>query len=411
MNISSRTGPGWAIRLATVVAVALLAACGGTAGVGSAAPAKNAQGVTKDTIKIGATEPLSGGAALSGAGFKAGLDAAVQEINAKGGVNGRKFSLTVLDDGFEAARSVANVRQLGDQEQVYAVVVPAGSANLPGSWPYIQQKGLPMFGPVLPPDPKLKSVFLLGTSHTDQTRVIADFLNGKGVKTIGYVGQDNDLGTAILDGLSTQSAKYGMKIVDQEKTQANSTNVSAAVLKLRDAKPDAVVFGTDNTQTGLIMKQSKALGFNPIFIGDSSTANTGALSAVNVAGAAADGLYGSMVIALTSEQTPQVLAYRSAMQKYDVDQINNAFALQAYAYCQVFFAIVKKQGSDLSWDNFYKVAESTKNLQTGLLPPVNFGALPDGHTGTQGAKIAQYKGAAPVGSWQVETSDWISYKK
>ena len=411
MNDSSRTGPRWATSLALSVAVALVAACGGTAGVSNTAKTANAQGVTKDTIKIGATEPLSGGAALSGAGFKAGLDAAVQEINAKGGVNGRKFALTVLDDGFEAARSVANVRQLGDQDQVYAIVVPAGSANLPGSWGYVQQKGIPVFGPVLPPDPKQKSVFLLGTSHADQTRVIVDFLNTKGVKTIGYVGQDNDLGTAIYDGLSSQAAKYGIKIVDQEKTQANSTNVSAAVLKLRDAKPDAVVFGTDNTQTGLIMKQSKALGFAPIFIGDSSTANTGAGSAVNVAGDAADGLYGSMVISLTSEATPQVQSYRAAMQKYDPDQINNAFALQAYAYCQAFFAIVKKQGSDLSWDNFYKVTEATKNLQTGLLPPVSFGPLPDGHTGTQGAKIAQYKGAAPGGSWSVVTSDWISYKK
>jgi branched-chain amino acid transport system substrate-binding protein len=404
-------GPRWAVQLAALTAALLVAACGGTAGVSTSSTPKNAQGVTSNTIKIGATEPLSGGAAASGAGFKAGLDAAVQEINAKGGVNGRKFSLTVLDDGFEAARSVANVRRLGDEEQVYAIVVPAGSANLPGSWPYVQTKGIPVFGPVLPPDPKLKSVFLLGTSHTDQARVITDFLNGKGVKTVGYVGQDNDLGTAILSGLTTQTAKYGMKIVDTEKTQANSTNVSAAVLKLRDAKPDAVVLGTDNTQTGLILKQSKSLGFAPIFIGDSSTANTGAGSAVNVAGDAADGLYGSMVIALTTESSSQIEAYRAAMQKYDPDQVNNAFALQAYAYSQVFFQLVKKQGSDLSWSNFEKVAEGTKNLQTGLLPPVSFGPLPDGHTGTQGAKIAQYKGAAPGGTWSVVTSNWITYKK
>lgn len=402
--------PGWATRLATVAAVALVMACGGTAGVGTST-AKNAQGVTSTTIKIGTTEPLSGGAAASGAGFKAGLEAAVKEINAKGGVNGRKFDLTILDDGFEAARSVANVRRLGDEEQVYAIVSPAGSANLPGSWPYVQTKGIPVFGPILPADPKQKSVFLLGTSHTDQTRVAVDFLNTKSVKTIGYVGQDNDLGTSILDGLTTQSAKYGMKIVASEKTQANSTNVSAAVLKLRDAKPDAVVFGTDNTQTGLIMKQSKALGFSPIFIGDSSTANTGSGSSVNVAGDAADGLYGTMIISLASETTPQVAAFKTVMQQYAPDQANSAQALQSYAYMQAFFAIVKKQGSDLSWDNFDKLVEATKNLQTGLLPPVTFGPLPDGHTGTQGAKVAQYKGAAPGGSWQVATPEWISYKK
>ena len=402
--------PRWTRQLVSLLTLVVVAGCGGTAGV-AGPTVKNAQGVTSTTIKIGTTEPLSGGAAAAGASFKAGLDTAVKEINAKGGINGRRFELTVLDDGFEAARSVANVRRLGDEEQVYAIVSPAGSANLPGSWPYVQQKGIPVFGPILPPDPKQKSVFLLGTSHTDQTRVAVDFLSTKNVKTIGYVGQDNDLGTAILDGLTTQAAKYSMKIVDTEKTQANSTNVSAAVLKLRDAKPDAVVFGTDNTQTGLIMKQSKALGFSPIFIGDSSTANTGSGGSVNVAGDAGDGLYGTMIISLASETTAPVQAFRTVMQQYNPDQANSAQALQSYAYMQTFFALVKKQGSDLSWENFYKLVEATKNLQTGYLPPVNFGALPDGHTGTQGAKVAQYKGAAPAGKWEVVTDQWQSFKK
>jgi branched-chain amino acid transport system substrate-binding protein len=409
MRVASGRSSSWASSLIIGLVAPSLVACGGTAGI-SQTPTKNAQGVSANTISIGTTLPLSGGAASSGAGFKAGLDAAVREVNARGGINGRKIQLTVLDDGFEAARSVANVRRLGDEDQVYAIVSPAGSANLPGSWPYVRQKGIPVFGPVLPPDPKLKSVFLLGTSHTDQARVIMDFLASKGVKTIGYVGQDNDLGSAILAGVTEQARKDGLQVVDEEKTEPNSTDVSAAVLKLRDAHPEAIVLGTDNTQTGLIMKQSKALGFSPIFIGDSSTATTGASSAVNVAGNAADGLYGTMAVELTSDDTPAVRAYRAAMEKYDPDQVDNAFALQAYATCQVFFHIVQKQGNDLTWANFIKVAEATRNLQTGLLPPVSFGPLPNGHTGTHGAKIAQYRGEAPGGTWSVVTPAWITYK-
>ncbi len=410
MRGTSTGGSRWTAHLVAGAAAALVAACGGTAGVGQA-PERNAQGVSAHTIAIGTTLPLSGGAASSGAGFKAGLDAAVQEVNARGGINGRKVQLTVLDDGFEAARSVANVRRLGDEDQVYAIVSPAGSANLPGSWPYVRAKGIPVFGPVLPPDPSLKSVFLLGTSHTDQARVIVDFLKTRGVKTIGYVGQDNDLGSSILEGVTEQARKDGLQIVDEEKTEPNSTDVSAAVLRLRDARPEAVVLGTDNTQTGLIMKQSKSLGFSPIFIGDSSTATTGAASAVNVAGSAADGLYGTMAVELTSDDTPAVRAYRAAMERYDPGQADNAFALQAYATCQVFFHIVKRQGNHLSWTDFVKVAETTRNLQTGLIPPVSFGSLPSGHTGTHGAKIAQYRGAAPGGTWSVVTPAWITFKR
>lgn len=375
---------------------------GGEGGAATAAAA--VQGVTADTFTIGTTLPLSGGAATSGKGFEAGLNAAVKEINDKGGLLGRQVKLVVLDDGFEAARSVANIRRLGDQEKVYAVVSPAGSANIPGSYPYLKQKGMPLFAPVLPPDPKQDSVFLLGTSQRDQARVIVDFLAGKGVKKFAVIGQDNELGHAIRDGVKEEAAAVGAEVVANETTEPNSTEVSSAVLKVREAKPDAIVLGTDNTQSALIMKAVDELGWKPAIMGTSSTVTTGSTGTVEPAGASAKGIYGTFISELPTSESPEATAWRTAQEAVAPDQVGSAYALQAYASTKIFFDIVNRMGEDLSWANFQKTAESLKGYESGIYPPITFGPAADGgHVGTTGAKVAEWDGSA----WKVITDTWL----
>ena len=383
---------------ATLAVTIAIAGCGSS----GSSTGKNAQGVTSTTIKIGTTLPITGTAAAAGVGFQTGIKKAVDEVNAKGGINGHKFDLTVLDDGFDAARSVANVRRLVEDEKVFAIVSPAGSSLLPGSWPYLKGKGIPMIGPVSPPDPQMDNVYLLGTSLEDQHRVIADYLSkSKGVKTIGIIRPDNLEGQNRSRGLHTQAAKDGIQVVAEEVVATGSTDVSAAVLNVKAKNPDAVDIETDNTGATLILKQMQQLGWHPLVTGDSSTMGPGGTNVTKPAGTAAEGIIGTQLVELPDTDTAAVQHWKSLGAPAPAAN----FDLQAYANAQVFFDIVKRMGSDLSWSNFQKVAESTKNFQTGLLPPVTFGKLPTGHTGTQGAKVSQYQN----GKWSEQT-DWIQPK-
>ena len=358
-----------------------------------------AQGVGDDVIKIGTSLPLSGGAAVAGEGFQAGLKAAVAEVNAAGGIGGRRIDLVVLDDGFEAARSVANIRRLGEEEKVFAVLGPAGTANLPGSFAYLARKGMPMFAPVLPPDPDQDEVWLLGTGHTDQVRVIVDWLAGEGVKTVALLSQDNDLGAAFAAGIDEQAPKHGVTLVASEKLEPNSTDVDSAVLKLKEKNPDAVISGTDNAQTALLLKEAKNLEWAPIIIGNSSSGGPGSPNTVGPAGAAAEGFYSSAILEFPTATTPEVQKYRAAMESAGAGQIDNSFALQDYASAQVFFHLLETLGDDLCWSRFQAEAESLSGFETGLIPPVSFGKLPGGHSGTEGARIARYTG----GQWKMVT--------
>jgi branched-chain amino acid transport system substrate-binding protein len=362
---------------------------------------EQSQGIGDDSIAIGSTQPLSGNAATAGEGFQAGLEAAAHERNEAGGINGRQIDLTVLDDGFEAARSVANVRRLGDEEQVFAVLSPAGSANLPGSYEYLAQKGLPMFAPVLPPDPDQQEVYMIGTSHTDQVRLIVDWLAEQGVESVALLRQDSDLGAEFVAGLEEQAPKHDIEIVAEETVEPGNNDIANQVLILRDADPDAVISGADNAQTALLLDQAYELDWDPIIIGDSSTAGPGAPGTVGAAAPeAADGFYGSAILAFTDDDTPEVQAYRAAMEAAgNAEQADNTFALQAYAHSVIFYDVLEALGDQLCWEALHSTLEALADLETGLVAPVTFGPLPDGHTGTSGARIAQYVD----GDWQLVT--------
>lgn len=379
---------------------------GGGARSGSGG-ASTAQGITSTEIKLGTTLPLTGGAAASGASFKAGLEASVKEINANGGINGRKVSLTVLDDGFTPARSVANILRLQSQDKVFAIDMPVGSAEIPGSYPLVQRTGIPMFGPYLPPDPNLPSVFELATPHQEQGQLMVDWLTGtEKVTKIAYIGQDNDYGQAVETGVKAGIKADGATLVSTGLTQTNSTNVSPSVLSVKASNPDAVVLGTDNTQTALLLKQAQQLGWKPIFVGDSSAANTGTQTSVSAAGSAANGLYGAAVAALPSGSSTDLDKFKAALKADSPSTTPDLYSLIGYATNQVLFQITKNMGSNLSWSNFQTQAEALKDFNTGLLPPITFGALPNRHIGAHGILIGQYEN----GTWTAKT-DFLTLKK
>src|SRR3954468_15990994 len=111
-------------RKSTLLAAAALAAA--AAAAGALAFARDTPGVTSDTILIGGTAPLTGEASAA-AGVAKGADAYFAYVNAHGGVNGRKIQYRYLDDAYDPAKTVQAVRQLVQQDQVFAIFNTLGT--------------------------------------------------------------------------------------------------------------------------------------------------------------------------------------------------------------------------------------------------------------------------------------------
>lgn len=389
---------------AAAVTALLASACGNissNSSGGSGGAAEAPPGVTADQITIGATLPLTGTAAVAGQGLQAGMKIATGELNAAGGIGGKKINLIILDDGYTADRVVTNVRRLVSQEKVYAVVAPAGSQGLPGTWQFIAQNHTPVWGPISPADPKQAEVYLLSATRASQDQVAIDYFAKKGVKKLAVIQQDNDLGVSAKQALGLQMPKHpDMQIVANETTQSGNTEVSSAVNNVLAAKPDAVLLAEDNTSAALILKQLRAAGMTGPVFADQGGAGTGGPSAVGPAGAAAEGFLGGMQADTVSTNNPAVEHWRALAKTYDGQQGESGFSLQTYSYVMAFAELVKRMGSDLSYANFTKTAEGLTNnpIKLGMIPDIQCGPLPDGHTCAIQAGIAKYTG----GKWTVE---------
>jgi branched-chain amino acid transport system substrate-binding protein len=391
----------------------LLAACNAAVSNNAGTDTATLQGVSSSEIKLGTSLPLTGGAAAGAHALLAGLQAAVGEANAQGGINGRKVSLKVLDDHFDAATFVANIQELQSRDQVYGILGPSGSANLPGAWPVAKRTGIPIFAPYLPPDPRLPSVFLLAPDHVDQAAVLAEYLAQHGAHKIGFIGQQNDLGSPVWSGVQKGAAAGGSQVTSPQWIQPNSTDVSSAVLDLKRQSPGAVVVGTDLNQTVVILKQVKALGWNVRVAGVDTGAGANTTSVTDPAGAAADSLMGTYTSEPATDSSSTISSFRTAVTKYadgGKTYVENSYSLLNYASTMLFFHILKGLGpnaSDLAWKKFDAAAESIKKYSSGgVFAPVTFGALPGGHTGIHGSKVAEFEG----GKWVPLTPNWLEPK-
>jgi branched-chain amino acid transport system substrate-binding protein len=124
------------MRLSIALAALLVAA--GTAIAGSAAD----PGISSDAILIGGTSPISGEAS-SAAAVARGADAYFKSVNAAGGVNKRKITYKFLDDGYDPARTVQVVRELVQQDQVFALFNTLGTNNNLAVRDFLNQAGVP----------------------------------------------------------------------------------------------------------------------------------------------------------------------------------------------------------------------------------------------------------------------------
>lgn len=385
------------------VGAACVVALGGCASQGGSGD--ESQGVTEDTIKLGTTLPLTGGAAsVAGQAYKSAFDAVVAEVNENGGIGGRQVEFVMLDDALVPSRTVSNIRRLGDEDKVFGLVMPIGSAALQGAWDYIEEKNLPTFGPVLPPNPDIEPVYMLGTSHENQGRVIVDVLQEQGLESVGVIQNDNDLGNEIAEGVKGQAEAVGMDFVGSEFIEPGSTDVSAATMNMRNLDPDAVVFGTDSGTAALVINHGSELDWNPRWAGDSSTASAGGPHLFQVSGDAAVGTYGTMITELPSADTPEVAEYRDVMERRAPDQVDSSFALQAYATFMIFKHVVESVDGDLTPATFATAAQELNGYETGLLPPITFGEMPGGRDGTTGAMVIEI---GEDGQWKQVSDGFI----
>jgi branched-chain amino acid transport system substrate-binding protein len=353
----------------TIMAAAALAA---TATQASA----ETRGVTSTEITLGMHTDLSGVAATYGVSSSNGVKMRFDEINAAGGINGRKINVIIEDQAYQVPKAVQACNKLINRDNVFAFVAPLGTPMNNACFKDQLAAGVPNLFPLsaarsmFEPYDRLK--FYGAASYVDQIRsAVSYFVNKKDKKAICVMYQDTDFGREILVGAETQAKQLGIKIATTSAHKPTDQDFTASLTNLKTAGCDLVLMGTIVRDTIIPYVTARKMGWTDVdFVGSAATYDS-------VVGAAQgmDGFYGmgltEMPYADSSVEAVRkfVAAYKA---KYNVDP--NIGAVYGYVAADLTATGLKNAGADLTLDSFINGMESIRNYQDIFNgPQVNFG--------------------------------------
>lgn len=375
-------------KIGTAIAVAVLAA--------AATAQAQQRGVTATEVTFGMPTDLSGPAATYGVSSSNGVKMRFDEVNAQGGIAGRKLKVIVEDQAYQVPKAVQACNKLINRDKVFAFVGPLGTPMNNACFKDQFAAGVPNLFPLsaarsmFEPFERLK--FYGAASYVDQIRAgINYFVKNKGVKTVCVMYQDTDFGKEILEGAKEQTEKLGIKIAETTAHKPTDQDFTAPITKLREAKCQLVAMGTIVRDTIVPYTTARKAGWNDVIF-------LGAASSYDSFVGAAQGMDGFYAMGLTEmpyadSPVPTVKKFvEDYKKKFNVDP--NIGAVYGYVGADLAVQGLKNAGKNLTTDSFVAGMEKIKDYHDVFNgPPVTFG--PKIRQGANSSFLAEVKG----GKW------------
>ncbi|MDO8706460.1 MAG: ABC transporter substrate-binding protein [Sulfuricaulis sp.] len=392
---------GWKASGIAAMGRCLVAAALMTAGAAQA----QVQGVTNTEIVLGAVLDLSGPVASAGTPERDGMILAVEEINAAGGVNGRKIRLLVEDAAYDPKRGVLVTQKLISEDKVFATIGSFGSAIVQATMPMSIERGVPLLFPMVGTDiahlPYHPLKFGLFTGSTAQTRAGVKYAYDKlGKRRFGILYQDDETGLGALRSAEEQLKVFGLKFIETTSYKRGDTNFSAQIARLKAANVDVVILGTIVREAAGAAIEAKAQNWQVDMVSPWATT-----AIITLGGAAVEGLY-------ATTQFPGPGDNPSAPYKAIVDRFTARFGRPmtdqgstgyGYTAIMLFAEGATKAGRDLTTQTFSRGMEQVRNFKTAFeMPSISYG--PNQHGSSNEIFVMQAKG----GKW-VKIDGPLSY--
>jgi branched-chain amino acid transport system substrate-binding protein len=326
-------------------ALAVLALVAATAAAGGSSRPSTDPGITKNSILLGGTFPLSGPASAYGVIPRAEA-AYFNWFNAHSKINGRKIKWKYYDDGYDPSQTVPQTRRLVEQDHVFAIFNSLGTADNLAVRPYLNQRHVPQTllatGAVFWGQQYKKYPWTIGWNpdYIGEGRYYAQYIKShiKGFK-IGVLAQNDEYGDNYLKGLRLGLGKQKSKIIVVERYDVTDATVAAQMAKLRASGANVFVdFATPKASIQALIIKAKLAWQAAVVVNSVSSSPSymrlvrSAAGAGAVDGAISDG-YPKDTTDPTQAKDPGVKLFKSIMAKYypsgDIKDTNNMYAMSA----------------------------------------------------------------------------------
>lgn len=328
-------------------------------------------GVTHDTIKIGSVYAVTGANAQYGLA-RVTTKMAFDEINRRGGINGRRIELIMEDGACDRAKKVAAVKKLVHSDQVFAIFGGVCSTAVKAATASTIEAKVPWF--VLSTaaqnimDPFTPYIFGARPSSFDQTEVLVRASQKEGYKRIALMASSDDYGVQARRGVEKAAPPLGLQLVATEVHNFGDTDFTPQLLKIQAAKPDAILITSYLKEIAIILRQAYELGLKAPRLATASVTTT--IEKI-VPKEALDGL-----IAVTPlrdvEDGPTFAEFRTALRAAAPDLASQPgmpdyLVIMGYYNVSIFAEGLKRAGRDLTRDKLIAALESLQNFDNGAL--------------------------------------------
>jgi len=313
------------------------------------------QGVSKVEIVIGSMQDLSGPLVGFSKPLVAGMNMRVDEINALGGIEGRKLKLVVEDHGYDPKKAVLATQKLVQKDKIFAMVGTIGTPAALPSMPILFDKNIPHLFPLTAAremyEPLHKLKYSFAATYFDQVKAgVKHLVKLKGSKKVCTLYQDDDFGLEVMRGGEAGLKDIGMAYGERTTYKRGATDFSSQVARMKDAGCDLVVLGTIIRETLGAIGTARKLGWGVDFIG-SSAAYTELIH--KLGGPAMNGFYATNTVnaPYPDDASANVRGWAQRYKdKYKEDAV--VFSVYGYQVVDLFIQIATKTGANLTTDNF-----------------------------------------------------------
>jgi branched-chain amino acid transport system substrate-binding protein len=228
------------------------------------------------TTKIGVITSLTGSQAAFGEAHKNGYSIALDEINAKGGVLGKKLELDVYDDQSKPDQAVQGVSKLVDQDQVPMLLGSYSSESTKAIVPAVTQRETPLIIPTATADNVMDSkspwIFRICAGATDYAKATIGFLKANGApKTMAIVYENTNFGQSNMKAMTAAAKEAGINLVAVESYEAKSPDYKAVLQRVKQANPEVIYFCSYLLDATTLMRQAREVDLNPRYYTSAGT--------------------------------------------------------------------------------------------------------------------------------------------
>lgn len=319
------------------------------------------RGVTDTEIVIGMMTDLSGVTAVQGTNAANAIRMAFEDINAKGGIHGRKIRFIAEDMEYMVPKAVQAMNKLINLDNIFVSISSGGTPQMDAVLPMMIEKQVPSVFPLtcarsmyLPLSPYKYGQF---SSYYDQMRAcVKYFAQAKGRKVIGSMYEDTDFGKDIHAGVVAQVEAMGLKLGAVSASRPTDTDFNAQVARLKEAGCDLVCMGTIVKDTIIILQTARKMGYDADFCGQFASYSTAVAEAP---GQPAEGFYSMSpgVYAYPDDPRPAVHEFGTRYkQKFGIEV--NYLGEAGYAAANCMIDVLQRAGQDLNVESFQKSMES-----------------------------------------------------